>query len=190
MALVDHEKIMDGLITYSRDILKGNLSEMPTAFGSMPSVIRDRIKAPRPDFPYIVVDRQNSLKEGEAWLRNVRTDTEDTLHFVSEQRVTVNVSCYGENADNILNKLRQSLLWDMNRFTLNERTSATFQFCSDVSEKPLFMETDFIDGAEMQIFFVALSDLEIENAVIDTVVVDGQYHGTPNPIYTEITISI
>lgn len=190
MALVDHEKIMDGLIDYTRAILRNDLSEMPTAFGSIPSVIRDRIKAPRPDFPYIVVDRQNSLKEGEAWLRNIRTDTEDTLHFVSEQRVMVNVSCYGENADNILNKLRQSLLWDMNRFTLNDKTSATFQFCSDISEKPIFMETDFMDGAEMQIFFVALSDLEVENAVIETVVIDGQYHGTSNPIYTELTISI
>lgn len=191
MALVDHKRIMDGIIKYCREILDGQLSEMPTVFGSMPSVIADRSKSPRPDFPYIVVDRKNSNQEQTGWAKNIRTDINDITHFESEQRISINVTCFGENADNILNHLRQSFLWDFNRYSLNNETDAYFQFCSDISEKPLFMETDFVDGAEMDIIFLAVSDFEVANSVIETVEVKGQFkEGSedPTPIITEFTI--
>lgn len=193
MALVDHKQVMDGLIDYIREQLSGQLSEMPTAFGSMPSVIRDRAKSPRPDFPYIVVDRLASSKEDGSWLRHMNVTTDDIVQFESEQRIPISITCYGENSDNILNALRQSFLWDLNRFTLNEKTNSTFQYCSDISDKPLFMETDFIDGAEMQVDFLAVSVYEVAGSVIETVEVTGIFKdgtGDESPIVTEFTISI
>lgn len=193
MALVDHKTVMDGLIEYIREQLDGKLSEMPTPFGSMPSVIKDRAKSPRPDFPYIVVDRTASMKEEGSWLRYVDVTSDDIVQFESEQRIPISITCYGENADNILNALRQSFLWDFNRYALNAKSKATFQYCSDISDKPLFMETDFIDGAEMQVFFLALSVYEVAGSVIETVEVTGIYKdgtGDESPIVTEFTISI
>lgn len=193
MPLVDHKTITDGLIDYIREQLSGILSEMPTTFGSMPSVIRDRAKSPRPSFPYIVVDRTSSFMEEGSWIRHVEVTEDDIVQFESEQRIPITISCYGENADNILNTLRQSFLWDFNRVSVNARTNATFQYCSDISDKPLFMETDFIDGAEMQVYFLAISVYEVAGSVIETVEVTGIYKdgtGDETPIVTELTISI
>jgi hypothetical protein len=163
---------------------------MPSAFGSLPSVIQDRVKAPRPDFPYVVVDKMTSLRgAGDGgWLRNTYTDENDQVHYVHEHRVGMNITCYGEDADSILNLLRVSVVDDWIRKDLNSKTGAIFCSYSDIGEKPLFIETDFIDGAEMDVFFTAISDWTspLGSSVIKSVEVSGTYE--ISDITTEIVV--
>ncbi len=174
--LTNHKQIENGLIKHIREVLDGLLSEMPSELGSMPSVIKDRSKAPRPNFPYIVVDNVKSAKQGGSWLRDQYIDNVNVVHYKSEQRVTVKIRCYGEDPFGILNQLRVFSTDDRIRANLNNETGATFQYYTDISERPMFIETDFIDGAQMEVFFVAVSDwANPYSSTIESVELTGNY---------------
>ena len=181
MALVNQSSIQAGLIDHIRGVLDGHLSEMPSALGSMPSVIKARTIAPRPDFPYVVVDRISSLRgagDG-SWLRDSYIDEETgEVWYKHESRVGMNITCYGENSDGILNQLRVSAVDDLVRADLNSKTGQTFTSYTDITEKPMFIETDYIDGSEMDVFFTAISEwtpVGRGSSVIKSIEVSGNY---------------
>lgn len=178
MALVNPKEIQEGLILHIQKILDGHLSEMPSVLGSQPSVIKDRVKAPRPNFPYVVVDRAaNQKASGGGWLTEQTVDESDRVIYKSEQRLVVNITCYGADSDYILNLLRVSIVDDLIRWDLNTETKATFQYYTDISEKPQFIETDFVDGAEMDAIFLAISEWTpaLGSSIIEQVEVNGSY---------------
>ena len=178
--LVNQKKIQEGLIQYTQKVLDGLLSEMPSQLGSLPSVIKDRTNGPRPDYPYVVVDRTYTLKGAgdSSWLRNQYINDDGQIVYVHEHRVGVNITCYGEDADIILSQLQVSFVDDYFRNQLNKMTDAVFQICSDISENPQFLNTDYIDGAEMDVYFTAVSEWSPIGRVgscIDRVEVTGDY---------------
>jgi hypothetical protein len=193
MALVNHKKIQEGMILHIREVLDGLLSEMPSEIGSLPSVIKSHTKSIRPDFPYIIVEKLTSLRGAgdNAWLRTEYLDEETKeLRYRHEHRVGLSITCYGEDSDNILNMLRVSIVDDRLRAKVNKQTDAVFLQYSDIGEKPMFIETDFIEGSEMDVFFTAISDwapLGRGVAVIESVEVSGNYR--ISDLTTEITVS-
>lgn len=180
MQLVDYSQIQGGVISYLQTLPLG-LSTLPTAGGgTLPSVIKDRQKMPRPPFPYIVVDMELSVPEGGTNLRDVYVDESDVVHYVSEHTVTAVISCYGDTALPILHTVQQYLLVDQERNKLRNYTGsdAVYQRMTEVTDKPLFLETDHIDGAEMSIIFTVVADFfnpDAEYSIISTVEATGTY---------------
>lgn len=180
MPVVNHSEVMTGLIKYIRMAVGDRLSTMKTKDGVLPSVIRDRAKAPRNDFPYIVVDRVTSAKTQGAWLRHQEVKQLDIndyeVSYKTEQTLGFSITCYGEDSDDILNYLRINSVDDVTRSTLNELTGAVFQYFTDTNENPIFIETDFADGAVIDCYFTAVSEwTPPQSSIIEVVEGTGQY---------------
>lgn len=196
MELVNHSAIQGGVITYLQS-LPLSLSTLKDINGNpVPSVIRDRQKIPRPAFPYITVDVQLSSPEGGTNVRDIYVDDDDVVHHVSEHTVMATISSFGDNALSILHTVQQILLVDQERIRLRTLTGeeAVYQRMTEISENPLYLETDFIDAAEMSIVFTVVSDYynpDSEYTIISTVEVDGKYlypDGTES-IETSLSVS-
>lgn len=175
MPLVKPSDVRSGLIKQIRVLVGDRLSTLPNRTDDLPlaSVIRDRAKGPRPDFPYIVVDSTTSDKAGGAWLRdesNILVDDEYKVTYKTEQTLSLTITCYGIDADDILNQLRVSLVDGIVRNDLNAETGAVFQHFSGIDDLPIFIETDFIDGCTMDATFTAVSEWSpTVSSVIETV---------------------
>lgn len=179
MAIINHSSVMTGLIQMIRLVVGYRLATLPSPPGSeelLSAVIRDRAKGPRPDFPYIVVDRQTSAKTGGAWLRDQYVNSSGKVTYKTEQTLNFTITCIGSDADDILNELRISLIDDINRIQMLTLTGAVFQDCTEATEKPTFIETDFVDGSEMDIYFTAVSEWSpVDSSIIETVTGKGEY---------------
>lgn len=182
MTVVNHSTVGTGLIKYIAETVGDKLSTLKVKKGAtpLPAVIQDRVKGPRPDFPYIVVDRITSAKTQNSWLRHEEAiETSPGVYEVnykSEQTLGFTVTCYGKDADDILNHLRISSVDDYARASLNALTGAVFQNFTNTNENPIFIETDFVDGAVMDCYFTAISNyIPPKSSVIEVVKSTGQY---------------
>ena len=193
MPLLNLTQIQEGVIGHAMFMLEGQLSEMKTATGTIPAVIKDRINAPRPDFPYVVVDK-TAIPRGagdNSWLRNeeVNQDTGE-VWYTQETQVQLDITCYGENSDAILNYLRSSIVDDIYRKDLNDRTGQTFVRYTDIQDKPIFIETNFIDGATMTMFITAVNEWTPKgrgSSVIEGVGTNGNY--TESSLTTDLVVT-
>lgn len=193
MAAINHTQIHSGIIQYIQSLPLGLSSLKDSVGDSIPAVIKSRQKIPRPPFPYIVVDFTESVPLDGSWLRDVYVDDDDVIHYVSEHTFIANITCYGEMATTILYTIQQYLLDDVQRATLRTLTgnNAVYQKMSNIGEKPLFIETDFIDGAEMDTYFTVISDTsnpDAVNTIISTVEVEGKYYSADDE--AEVSTSI
>lgn len=195
MALITHKTIQNGFVKAIRGLVGDNLSDLPTPDGlrSLKAVIKDRVKGPRPQFPYIVVDTLSTGKTGGSWLRHVgSTEVEAGVFrpvYRSEKTVTIGITCYGEDSFDILTNLEVFSTEDFGRAFINEETGAVFQTFSSISENPIYIETDFVDGCYMSATFTAVSEyVPAAGEVIEAVDYTGtfeRFEGDPDPILVD-----
>lgn len=161
MALINQREVQEGLIAHVREILDGKLSEMGSAIGAFPSVIKERSDAPRPNLPYVVIGRESSPRGAgdNSWLRHEYIDqATGQIWYRQEHRIVMTITCYGEDSDYLLNYLRVSAVDDFIRKSLNDLTQTTFLRYSDIEDTTTFSETNFIEGSTMDAIFTAVSD--------------------------------
>jgi hypothetical protein len=199
MELNDIDDIHSGVVAFIATILVDDLSSMPTTGGNTrAAVIKDRVKGIRPDFPYIVVDHTVTNKEhNEGWLLHEELNDDGEVEYTNEQRLTFVVQCYGDKAQHILNKLRSYTVSGQLRDIFDELTGATYQWCGGISDMPMFLETDFVEGATMEIellsrnIFTIPTDLLPFQECLEEVQMEGTYKGgaSGDDIVTEIVVN-
>lgn len=169
MALLDLDIIRTGVIKSLVLMLKGQLAEIPTAITGVtrPAVIKDRSKGNRPSYPYCVVDYISTDKENEGWLIHQEINSDGVMEYTNEQNVMCTIYCYDnqDNAHTILNNFRSYLADSGVRTLINDLTQSTFQECSNTSDNPEFVNTDYIDGALMTINFVVRNTYTIPEGI-------------------------
>jgi len=196
MPLANFDDIQNGLIKHIRAVIGSDLSTLtvPTGADPLAAVIKDRTEGPRPDYPYVLVDRASSVKTQEAWLRHqeVVETSEDVFEvsYKTEQTLTVNITCYGDFADDLLNKLRISGNDVILRTALNEATGAVFQYYSDTDRTPIYLETDFVDAASIDAYFTVVSDwIPPNSSTIEVVTGGSNVNGSINsPVSTQLYV--
>lgn len=146
--MTDTVRIRRELIKNIRTIVGESLSTLPNS--ELKAVIRDRAKGVRPDYPFITVDYKNNNKSVNSFLKYTYYDeTAEQQVYITEQRNTLCIKCFGEQSHNILNDLRTRMQLYVFRHKLNADTGATFVRFTDVEDNPEFLSTDFVDGAKM-----------------------------------------
>lgn len=194
MSIVNTDDVASGLIRSIREQVGYLLSDLPSQDPQNPlkAVIKDIQSGPRPDYPYIVVSIEENNEESGGWLRHVTAGQDDETHIVTEQSISLRVTCYGESASSILNVLRISCLDDWNRASMNQESGATFVDYSDIFRQPTYLETDFVNTAYLIATFTAVSDFTTSAGLIETVTGEGRYlryEGDENPIVENINVS-
>lgn len=191
MALITHRTVQSGFIKAIRALVGDSLADLPVSSGGpLKAVIKDRVKGPRPQFPYIVVDILSTGKTEGSWLRYAGVTEVSAGVFKpfyrSEKTITIGLTCYGEDSHDILTNLEVISVDDFSRDFINSESGAIFQTFSEISENPIFIETDFIDGHTMTATFTAVSEyVPPTGEYIEGVDYTGtilEYEGDPDPI--------
>lgn len=185
MAIVSAEAVREGFIKSISDLVGYRLSTMTSITGEqIPSVIKDRIKSFQPEFPYIVVSTPSTSKTGGSWLKTTKTivvNGIDRPTYVTEETISIEVLCYGENAHDILTELRLNTNDDFTRHQINASTGALIQYSEDIIYRPQYLETDFIEGYSTSWLFTAVSEFTpASGGIIDTVILDGEVKYQPD----------
>lgn len=191
MSIVDPQDIVDGLVKSVRDQVGYLLSDLPETDGQK-AVIQDSEGGIRPNYPYILIDLEDSDKESGGWLRYITVGQDNATHILSEQSMSLRITCYGESASNILTILRAQCLDEWVRVEMNENSGATFVDYSNITRQPVYLETDFINTATMFATFTAVSDLTSSAGTIEQVTGEGRYlryEGDEQPIVEQFNIS-
>lgn len=160
MTIVDNDAILTGAIRSIRSQVGEYLSYLPVKAGQSPlrAVKKDIQDGVRPDFPFIVVSIDNVKEDGGSWERYTYVDSEDQVHYVSEERVTLKVTCYGDNATTILKRLRIYSQSDDIRESISSETGAKFVDYSTITRRPEYLSTDFVNAANMTMDFSLVND--------------------------------
>lgn len=195
MAITTNLQIQEGLIEHL-NILLDAYATANLDFPVVTNVIKDRQGGARPNYPYIVVEKASTANEaGGAWLREQYVDENDVVTYISEQKVFIKVTCYGEDSIDILNIVRALAVDDLIRYELNNLTGAKFQYYTEVEDTPEFLETDFIQASTISCYFNMLTELKqfapFETSTIEAVEGYGELFETEedeDPIIININI--
>jgi len=146
--------VQEGFIEHIKLVLDAYVAVYPS-ISSISYAIKDRQGGTNPIYPYIVVEKITTANSG-SWLRD--TFVEDgKVYYVSEQKLTLSVSCYGDESDDILNILKNVVNDDIVRLKLNELTGARFQYYEEIEDSPKYLNTDFIQGSTVEGYFTMLT---------------------------------
>lgn len=162
MSITLDEDVLAGFIQSIRIQVGAELSTMPKSDDGqgnpLKAVIQDIQDGIRPEYPFIVANLENNSEDSGGWIRTTFVDQDDVVHYVTDERIRVRITCYGDNASSILKKLRIYSLSDDVKDSMNALTGATFVDYTDVRRRPEFLSTDFINTATMTAIFAVTND--------------------------------
>jgi hypothetical protein len=162
MSIISDEEVLAGFVKSIRVQVGDELSTLLNAVDSLgnplKAVIQDIQDGVRPEYPFIVVNLVTTDEDANSWLRSEYIDENDVVHYVTDERIKLKVTCYGGNSSTILKKLRIYSLSDDIRTSMDELTQATFVDYTDIKRKPEFLSTDFINTSTMTAIFAVTND--------------------------------
>ena len=183
--IVDTDDVQAALVRQIRAQVGSELSTLPNSDPELASVIQDIQGGERPPFPFIMVELEADMNEsgGFPLSKHLTVGVGDvhTMNIITEQRLIYTITCMGDKATHILKLLRIMSTDDIIREQMNEDTCTTFQYYSDIDRTPVFLYTDFVNAASMQIHLLARSNWErITDEFIEQVDGEGRYLDGPN----------
>lgn len=160
MSIVDNDTVLSGAIRTIRSQVGEYLSDLPVKTGQTPlkAVKRDIQSGVRPDFPFIVVAIEDDSEDGGSWERHTYVDDQNRVHYLSDERLRLRVTCYGDNATTILKRLRIYSQSDEIRDSMSSETGARFVDYSTISRRPEYLNEDFVNAAYMTMDFSIVND--------------------------------
>lgn len=180
MSVIDNDDVLTGAIKSIRSQVGEFLSDLSVKSGQPPlkAVMKDIQDGVRPPFPYIIVAIDDVSEDGGAWQRHTYVDDQDRIHYVSEERLSLRVTCYGDNATTILKRLRIYSQSDEIRDSISSETGARFIDYSTITRQPVYLTTDFVNAANMTMDFSIVNDWYDPNAssgIIERVTGEASY---------------
>lgn len=195
MSIILDEEVLAGFIKSVRLQVGHELSTLENSVDSsgnpIKAVIQDIQDGVRPEYPFIVVSLLTTDEDANSWLRTEYVDENDITHYVTDERIKLNIQCFGDNSSSILKKLRIYSLSDDIKNTMNELTNATFVDYTNIKRKPMFLSTDFINTSEMTVTFAVTNDWysSTSGGIIEVITGEASYlnnEGDNNPISVPI----
>lgn len=189
MTIISPDEVVSGLVKSVREQIGHLLSDLPES--NLKAVIQDIQSGVRPDFPYITVSLEEDDEQSGGWMRHKTTDSENNVHTIIEENLSIRITCYGDSASSILSNLRMLCTDDWSRARMSELTNATFVDYSTIFREPKYLDTDFINTAYIIANFTTVSDLTTDTGIIEKVTGEGRYlhfEGDENPIIDEFNI--
>lgn len=183
MAIQEFEEVRTGLVKFLAMAVGDQLSTL--GFTEMPSILKDRTKGPRPEYPYLVVDKISVDKEhDDGWLLNAVTNSKGITTYTNEQRVTCKVHCYDNNnrAHHILNLFRSYTVDEGVRYILNTLSGSTYQHVTGSIDASIFVDTDYVDGSYVIVELLVRNEFTIPENInpfkgtIETINLVGVYN--------------
>lgn len=194
--------IHNNLVKQVRLLIGDQLADMQDASGNTwKAVIKDTTvtfqddTSTLPEYPFIVVDL---LQSGKRYLTAKNLSTNDTVYITTMRMPLFQITCYGGDCTDILDKLQLLMEWDNTRIAFDdalnvsttanvkENSSVKVQYFDEIREVPAFIETSFINTAETTLKLCVESHFEIpDSSIIEEIqgsffVYD--YEGDPDPI--------
>lgn len=159
--MLDYDKMYEGLIQVTKDIVGTLLSTTPLQTGTTPSVFRDRTGRPQPDTNYITLDLENTILPS-GWLLNSYVD--DNNNSLPTYEILYEVfftwRCFGKNSQSILQQFHSFLSTPTVRDTIRSSTpDLGFHNRGEVLSTPTLVSTDFLEGASMTVSFYVIDTL-------------------------------
>lgn len=180
MSIIENNDILTGAIRVVRSQVGTYLSDLPVKAGQTPlkAVMQDIQDGVRPNFPYIVVSIEDTEEDGGSWERHSYVDDQDRIHYLSEEKVTLKITCYGDNATTILKRLRITSQSDEVRESILTETGAKFVDYSSIKRLPVYLTTDFVNAANMTMELSLVNDWydpEATGGIIENVTGEASY---------------
>lgn len=195
---LDVNGITSGLVKIVKDLIPHRLSTSQGQSGPVPSVILNRTKAPKPAFPYAVVDHIGIQKVGYAERDNYLDDSDNEVtEFDYKLRCFVAIHA-GTNQDTlgICEELLSRIMTSQGRRSFHthlDSLNADLLSTSEISFLPRIMSTDFEEVARFTIdFWVRSVITDDQTGVIEQISTEGElyhdYDQTEPPI--EINVNV
>lgn len=185
--MIDIDAILTSVIKICRSAVGDSLSTL--GGGSLASVIRTEENGVIPKYPYITVDYVQTL-DVDGWATDYSVDQNGFSVYSTDKLLILRLTCFGEDGNQIIQKLISKLRFDTYRNRLREETGAAFVEESDVGQIPQLKGVKWIENGFVDITLSAIdTDTDAESTTIDTVGVVGTVEDVEGNVVVTVSIN-
>ena len=185
---IDYTAILNRFVAVA---VEGVGSQLSLIDGQYPAVIRSRQDAPKPDYPYVVLDILNTSQE-DGWLSHEGIDENNNLFYTTRYQMLLNYTVYGDNAATIANQLEGFFRLERVRDSITNDIEVGIVQTNPISSIPQLLADKYVEAAQFSLVANVsdtFTDTSVET-VIEGIDLDGELargNEDPSPIPFNIT---
>lgn len=180
---IDYDSILSKFIDVA---VQGVGSQLSLINGQYPAVIRSRQDAPKPDYPYIVLDILQTNQEN-GWLFAETVTDAGFLSYETHYEMLLSYTVYGDNAASIANQLEGFFRLSRIRNEITNDVAVGVVNTNPVISIPQLLVDKYVEASSFTLV-TNVSDVFVDDSqecVIDSIDLDGELArgvGDPAPI--------